>query len=108
MLQVHFGADYTTGVYGWTTKLDPIKRSIDWQLKNLKTDYIDFGFVHCLDERKDLENYEKNGVLQFIMELKSQGGGKASWTFHPYPGAGQRDAGQKNPRYADVLHQSHV
>ena len=44
--QIHFGADYTTGEYGWTTSLDKIKKSIDWQLKSLKTDYIDFGFIH--------------------------------------------------------------
>lgn len=73
MLQIHFGADYTTGAYGWTTNLDTIKRSIDWQLENLKTDYIDFGFIHCLDEMKDLTDYEKKGVLNFIMDLKAQG-----------------------------------
>lgn len=73
MLQVHFGANYVTGEYGWTTNLDTIKKSIDWQLKNLKTDYIDFGFIHCLDEQADLVAYEKNGVLKFIMDLKTQG-----------------------------------
>lgn len=26
--QIHFGADYTSGKYGWTTNLDTIKRSI--------------------------------------------------------------------------------
>ena len=40
-LQVHFGADYTSGEYGWTTDLEGVKRSVDWQLRNLKTDYID-------------------------------------------------------------------
>ena len=44
-LQVHFGADYTSGEYGWTTDLEGVKRSVDWQLRNLKTDYIDFGFI---------------------------------------------------------------
>ena len=42
-LQIHFGADYTTGEYGWTTKLDEIRRSVAWQLEQLRTDYIDFG-----------------------------------------------------------------
>lgn len=28
--QVHFGADYRSGKYGWTLDLDEIKRSIDW------------------------------------------------------------------------------
>lgn len=72
-LQVHFGADYTSGEYGWTTKLSEIKRSVAWQLENLRTDYIDFGFIHCLDEAHDLEVYRKNGVLDYIRELKAQG-----------------------------------
>ena len=71
--QIHFGADYTTGEYGWTTSLDKIKRSIDWQLKALKTDYIDFGFIHCIDEESDLEKYIKSGVLDHIKTLKDQG-----------------------------------
>ena len=61
-LQVHFGADYTTGEYGWTTELDEIKKSVDWQLKNLQTDYIDFGFIHCLDEEADLAAIKYLGV----------------------------------------------
>lgn len=73
MLQVHFGADYTTGEYGWSTDLDTVKYSVDWQLKNLQTDYIDFGFIHCLDEGRDLEDYERNGVLHFLTDMKAQG-----------------------------------
>ena len=71
--QIHFGADYTTGKYGWTTDLDVIKRSLDWQLGQLKTDYIDFGFIHCIDELGDLEKVQKNGVVDYIRQLKSQG-----------------------------------
>ena len=36
MLQIHFGADYTTGAYGWSTRLETVKRSIDWQLTHLR------------------------------------------------------------------------
>ena len=71
--QIHFGANYETGTYGWTTNLDTIKRSIDWQLKALQTDYIDFGFIHCIDEESDLLKIEKAGVIRYIEELKSQG-----------------------------------
>ena len=71
--QIHFGADYTTGEYGWTTSLDKIKKSIDWQLKSLKTDYIDFGFIHCIDEESDLKKYIKGGVLDHIKALQDQG-----------------------------------
>ena len=37
-------------------------------LKRLKTDYIDIGFIHCLDEEKDWEEYRENGVLDYILE----------------------------------------
>lgn len=73
MLQVHFGANYMTGAYGWTTDLDTVKRSVDWQLEKLKTNYIDFGFIHCIDEESDLSTYEKNGIMNFLMDMKAQG-----------------------------------
>lgn len=71
--QIHFGADYQSGSYGWTTNLDKIKRSIDWQLTSLKTDYIDFGFIHCLDEISDFEKMRRGGVIEHILSLKKQG-----------------------------------
>ena len=36
-LQIHFGADYTSGEYGWTTELAEVKRSVAWQLEQLPT-----------------------------------------------------------------------
>ena len=71
--QVHFGANYESGEYGWTTDLDIIKRQVDWQLKELRTDYIDFGMIHCLDEARDWKQYQKNGVLDYLLELKRAG-----------------------------------
>lgn len=71
--QIHFGANYQTGKYGWTTDLDTIKRSIDWQLSALRTDYIDFGFLHCIDEESDLNTVLKSGVLEYIQQLKQEG-----------------------------------
>ncbi len=72
-LQVHFGADYTSGEYGWTTKLQEIKKSVEWQLEKLQTDYIDFGYIHCMDEESDFETYKENGVIDYIKELKDKG-----------------------------------
>ena len=73
MLQVHFGADYTSGEYGWNLTLDGVKKSVEWQLQKLKADYIDFGFMHCLDEISDLEQYERNCVLKYLLSLQKQG-----------------------------------
>ncbi len=71
--QIHFGAEYETGSYGWTTDLDVVKRSVDWQLRALGTDYIDFGFIHCIDEAEDLHKAEKSGIIRYISELKQRG-----------------------------------
>lgn len=71
--QIHFGADYLTGTYGWTTDADTIRRSIDWQLKTLKTDYIDYGFIHCIDEVSDWQEYQRNGAYTLLLDMKKQG-----------------------------------
>lgn len=73
MYQVHFGADYYTGTYGWTTDAEAIKRSIDWQLTRLHTDYIDYGFIHCIDELSDWQEYQDNGAYAYLLQLKQQG-----------------------------------
>ena len=71
--QIHFGAEYEKGTYGWSLKLDTIKRSVDKQLKELRTDYIDYGFIHCQDEESDWETYQRNGVYDYLLGLKEEG-----------------------------------
>lgn len=71
MYQVHFGINLETGVYGWTTDLEVIKRNLDWQLKTLKTDYIDYGFIHCIDQESDLATYEKRRLGVFAGYAKA-------------------------------------
>ncbi len=73
LYQIHFGADYSKGSYGWSLNLETIKRSVDKQLKELRTDYIDYGFIHCQDEFSDWETYRKNGVYDWIQRLREQG-----------------------------------
>lgn len=73
LYQIHFGANFLTGTYGWTTDAQTIKRSIDWQLKELKTDSIDYGFIHCLDEISDWQEYRQSGAYALLLELKEQG-----------------------------------
>lgn len=73
MYQIHFGADYSNITYGWSLDLDKVKRSIDNQLKDLKTDYINYGFIHCQDESSDWKTYQENGILEFLLSLKAQG-----------------------------------
>ena len=71
--QVHFGTDYATGNYGWTTDCDTIKRNLEREMQLLKTDYIDYGMIHCIDEATDLRKYIDGGAMDFLLEMKKQG-----------------------------------
>ncbi len=73
MYQIHFGADYSRGSYGWTLDLDRVKRSLEIQLRELSTDYIDYGFIHCQDENSDWMRFRQNGILEYMLDLKAQG-----------------------------------
>lgn len=73
-VQMHFGAVYNDkGDYGWSRSFDEIKRTVAWELETLGTDYMDFGFLHCVDEDEDFDELVNNGVLDYIRELKKRG-----------------------------------
>ena len=73
-LQMHFGAVYDGGVYGWTRDLNRIRKTFETQLKLLGTDYTDMGFVHCIDEKEDLDDVLRpNGMWDYMKSLKSAG-----------------------------------
>lgn len=72
--QLHFGAVYgKDGAYGWSRNLKRIKETFLWELGMLGTDYADFGFLHCVDTEDDLAEIRKNGILDYVRELKAQG-----------------------------------
>jgi len=71
--QIHFGACYDQGTYGWSTDPDQVMRNIDRILAALRTDYINYGFIHCLDEVSDWERYKRSGSLTYLMKMKEQG-----------------------------------
>ena len=73
-LQVHFGAVYgENGEYGWCRDFDTIKKTFLWELETLGADYVDFGFLHCVDEDEDIDKLIEIGVLDYLKELKAQG-----------------------------------
>lgn len=73
-LQVHFGAVYDeNGEYGWCRDFETIRKTFLWELKTLGTDYVDFGFLHCVDEDADFDKLAEIGVLDYLKALKAQG-----------------------------------
>lgn len=73
-LQVHFGAVYDEhGEYGWCRDYETIRKTFLWELDELGTDYVDFGFLHCVDEDEDFRKLCEIGVLDYLKELKAKG-----------------------------------
>jgi len=73
-IQCHFGAVYDEqGEYGWCRDFETIKKTFLWELETLQTDYVDFGFLHCVDEDEDFEKLIEIGVFDYLKELKQQG-----------------------------------
>lgn len=74
MFQLHLGAVYNeNGEYGWSRDLSEIKRTFEWELETLGTDYADFGFLHCIDDDGDLEDVMKNGIFDHAVRLRDEG-----------------------------------
>lgn len=72
--QLHFGAVYNqNGEYGWSRNLRTVKSTFEWELKALKTNYADFGFLHCIDEESDFDDIKRNGIFDFVKGLKDDG-----------------------------------
>ena len=72
--QLHFGAVYNEkGEYGWSRDLKQIKDTFAWELDTLKTDYADFGFLHCVDEDSDYDDLFQSGVVEYLKQLKAKG-----------------------------------
>lgn len=61
LTQMHFGAIYEDGKYGWTRDLGKMKEQFQWELGLLHTDYTDMGLIHCVDDREDLDQVMKGG-----------------------------------------------
>ena len=67
--QIHFGANYETVTYGWTTNMDTIKRSVDWQLLDAKTS----PFGQALTEYQCLQYaLDKTGVLTVLPGIRGK------------------------------------
>ncbi len=73
-IQCHFGAVYDeNGEYGWCRDFETIRKTFLWELETLGTDYVDFGFLHCVDEDADFDKLVQIGLVDHLKELKAQG-----------------------------------
>lgn len=83
MLQVHIGADYSSGEYGWTTNPKKSIEQFEERLKLLNTDYADFGFIHCIDEDADFDKVMNGPVWEWACRMHDEGVIRHLWLQHP-------------------------
>ncbi len=72
-VQVHIGALYESGAYGWTTEAEPAIAEFESRLRALGTDYADFGFIHCIDEDADFDRVMNGGIWDYAQARKADG-----------------------------------
>lgn len=73
MLQVHMGADYSSGHYAWTTNPKKAISEFEARLKLLGTDYADFAFIHCIDEDGDFDKIMNGEIWRYACRMKQEG-----------------------------------
>lgn len=72
-VQVHLGADYRNHGYAWTTDPKATIAEFEACLATLRTDYADFGLIHCIDEDADLDRVMNGGVWDYALKQKQAG-----------------------------------
>lgn len=72
-LQMHLGASYNGGKYGWTRNLPEIKEEFNRKLNTLGIDYTDMGYIHCVDDMEDCKSVLSSGLMDYAKKLKSDG-----------------------------------
>lgn len=72
-IQGHFGSTWQNGQYVRTRDLEQAKLAFGDLLTRLKTDYIDLGMIHFVDQEADWNAIMGSEYLAYVMELKEKG-----------------------------------
>jgi hypothetical protein len=73
VIQGHIGAAWRDGQYARSREIDEVKRNFDDLLIRMKTDYIDIGLLHFVDEESDASVVLEGPMMEYALELKRQG-----------------------------------
>ena len=72
-IQGHIGSTWQNGQYVRTRDLEQTKLAFNDLLARLKTDYIDLGMIHFVDQEADWNAIMGSDYLAYVMELKETG-----------------------------------
>lgn len=72
-IQGHIGSTWQNGQYVRSRKLSEVKPAFEDLLERLRTDYIDLGMIHYVDEEKDWNEILDSDYLDYVYGLKEKG-----------------------------------
>ena len=73
IIQGHIGSTWQNGQYVRSRELDKVKEAFEDMLMRFKTDYIDLGMIHFVDEKADFKNIMNGEFIEYVRELKKAG-----------------------------------
>ena len=74
IIQGHIGSTWQNGQYVRTRELHKVQEAFEDLLHRLRTDYIDLGMIHFVDETAEFHQImEGSEFLSYVMALKEQG-----------------------------------
>ena len=71
VIQGHIGSVWENGQYRRTRNFSAAKQAFESLLKNLKTDYIDIGMIHYVDDEGDYNRIFTGETIRYAKELKA-------------------------------------
>ncbi len=73
IIQGHIGSTWQDGQYVRSREIEKVKEAFEDMLSRFKTDYIDLGMIHFVDEKADFEKIMSGEFIEYVRELKTQG-----------------------------------
>lgn len=73
MIQGHIGSTWQNGQYVRTRDMKHVAPAFEDLLERLRTDYVDLGMIHFVDEAADFERLMNSDYIEYVRKLKRDG-----------------------------------
>lgn len=73
IIQGHIGSTWQDGQYVRTRELPQVKAAFADLLTRMRTDYIDLGMIHYVDEKAEFERVMHGEFIEYVRSLKAAG-----------------------------------
>lgn len=72
LIQGHIGSTWQDGQYVRTRDLAKVKPAFEDLLERMRTDYIDLGMIHFVDEASEFNSIINGEFMEYVRELKER------------------------------------